>query len=183
MPKFQPVRLKLKSGEELEIREAVPEDAASVLRYTDYISGESDNLTFGPGEFGITLAQEEEYLRAQTKLSNSIYLLGLLNGEVVASLSFAGGARPRIKHAGEFGMSVLKAHWNKGIGTTMLAAFLDWCRGTKEIRKVNLRVRVDNHAAIHLYKKAGFTTEGRKSREFQIGDGFIDSFLLGLELD
>lgn len=80
-------------------------------------------------------------------------------------------------------MSVLKAHWNKGIGTTMLAAFLDWCRGTKEIRKVNLRVRVDNHAAIHLYKKAGFTTEGRKSREFQIGDGFIDSFLMGLELD
>ncbi|NLA57464.1 MAG: hypothetical protein GX855_00940 [Firmicutes bacterium] len=33
------------------------------------------------------------------------------------------------------------------------------------IRKVNLRVRTDNQAAIHLYKKMGFREEGRITKE------------------
>ncbi|HBN94999.1 MAG TPA: N-acetyltransferase [Firmicutes bacterium] len=183
MQKFQPVRIRIKSGEELGIREALVQDAADLLRYVDAISQESDNLTFGPGEFGITLAQEEEYLAAQQRRSNAIYLLGLIDGEIVASLSFAGGARRRIKHAGEFGMSVLKEHWNRGIGTMMLSAFLDWCRCKEEIRKVNLRVRVDNDAAIHLYENVGFKREGRISREFQIEGQFFDTLCMGLEID
>lgn len=183
MPKFQPISISLKNGETLEIREATTEDAASLLRFVDAVSGESENLTFGPGEFGITLAQEESYLAAQQKLSNSIYLLGLINGEIVSTLSFAGGLRPRIKHGGEFGISVRKPHWNKGIGRAMLSSFLAWCRQTGEIRKVNLRVRVDNQAAIHLYEQAGFKIEGRRSREFQINGQFVDIFLMGLEID
>jgi RimJ/RimL family protein N-acetyltransferase len=183
MQKLQPVRIRLESGEELEIREAVAKDAADLLRFLDAISGESDNLTFGPGEFFITLDQEEEYLAAQQRRSNAIHLLGLIDQKIVATLSFAGGGRQRIKHTGEFGMSVLKEHWNKGIGTTMLSTFLTWCRGTKEIRKVNLRVRVDNRAAIHLYEKMGFKHEGRISREFQIEGQFFDTFCMGLEID
>lgn len=183
MQKFQPVRISLKTGEELEIREAVPEDARSLLAYVEAVSGESDNLTFGPGEFGITLAQEEEYLAALVKRSNAIYLVGLIDGEIVANLSFAGGQRRRMQHAGEFGMSVRKRHWNKGIGQALLAAFLTWCRNSGAIRKVNLRVWVDNSAAIHLYEKFGFKVEGRRTREFQLAGEFADVFFMGLELD
>lgn len=183
MQKFQPVRLRLKSGQELEIREAVAEDADNLLRYVEAISGESDNLTFGPGEFSVTLAQEEEYLTAQQKRSNSIYLLGLVDNEIATSLSFAGRVRKRMKHAGELGMSVRKMQWNKGIGTVMISTFLEWCRQTEEIRKVNLKVRVDNLVAFHLYEKAGFKVEGRISREFQIEGQFIDTLVMGLEID
>ena len=43
----------LKSGLELEIRIPTVEDAQPVLNFIDIISTESDNLTFGPGEFDI----------------------------------------------------------------------------------------------------------------------------------
>ncbi|HPT84112.1 MAG TPA: GNAT family protein [Limnochordia bacterium] len=183
MEKFPPRRFRLKTGEEIEIREAAPQDAGALLDYVEAISAESDNLTFGPGEFALTLTQEQEYLAAMQKRSNSIYLVGFLGEELVSSLSFAGGLRRRMIHAGEFGMSVRKGHWNKGIGAAMLGAFLDWCRHTGEIRKVNLRVRVDNQAAIHLYTKFGFKLEGRRSREFYLGGEFKDIFLMGLEID
>ena len=65
----------------------------------------------------------------------------------------------------------------------MLSAFLDWCRCKEEIRKVNLRVRVDNDAAIHLYENVGFKREGRISREFQIEGQFFDTLCMGLEID
>lgn len=183
MSKFKPLHIRLKSGEELEIREASPSDAPGLLSYVEAISGESDNLTFGPGEFNMTLAQEKEFLAAMEKRSNAIYLLGLLDGEIVAGLSFMGGMRRRMSHAGEFGMSVRKAHWNKGIGAAMLSTFLGWCRRTREIRKVNLRVRVDNRAAIHLYSKFGFQLEGRRTREFMIDGRFVDVFFMGLDID
>ena len=62
-----------------------------------------------------------------------------------------------MQHAGEFGMSVRKRHWNKGIGQALLAAFLTWCRNSGAIRKVNLRVWVDNLSLIHISAGLGLT--------------------------
>ena len=183
MAKFVPITVRLKSGEELVIREAAPEDAAALLDFVDQVSRESDYLTFGPGEFGITLEREQEFLETVRHKPNAIFLIGLLGHEVVASLSFAGGGRPRIAHVGEFGMSVRKAYWEMGIGTAMLKAFLDWARQTGVIRKVNLRVRVDNPRAIALYEKCGFRVEGRISRKMQVNGKFYDTLLMGKAID
>jgi RimJ/RimL family protein N-acetyltransferase len=183
MAKFQPVSVKLKDGGELLIREAAPEDGEALLEYLDAVSGESDNLTFGPGEFGVTLAEEQEYLRKMQERKNGIYLLGILDGEIAATLSFAAGGRPRIAHVGEFGMSVRQPHWHRGIGTALLSAFLDWCHETGIIRKVNLRVRADNQRAMALYEKCGFKVEGRMSRDMRVHGGFVDTVLMGKEID
>ena len=52
----------MKNGTELVIRTAMPEDAKAVLRYLNLVGGESDNLTFGAGEFWITEDEERHYL-------------------------------------------------------------------------------------------------------------------------
>jgi len=183
MPKFAPTTIQLRNGEELLIREAVPDDAEALLAYTEKVSGESDNLTFGPGEFGMTVEAEREFLERVQRRENAIYLVGVLDGQIIASISFAAGARPRIAHTGDFGMSVSRAHWGKGIGTAMLTALLDWCRQLGTIRKVNLRVRADNDRAITLYEKCGFKVEGRISREFCIAGVFYDTLWMGQELE
>lgn len=168
---------------QLTLRPALPEEAGQVLAYLEQVAGESENLTSGPGEFGISLEQEQAFLQQALDTPTSLYLLAEIEGEIVGTLTFSTERRPRVQHSGEFGMSVLRKYWNRGIGGHMLTYLIDWARQTPVIRKINLRVRVDNLSAIHLYEKYGFVREGRRTREFYLHEQFVDVFLMGLQLD
>jgi RimJ/RimL family protein N-acetyltransferase len=168
---------------QLTLRPASPKDAEQVLAYLEQVAGESENLTFGPGELGISLEQERVFLQQALDTPTSLYLLAEIEGEIVGTLTFSADKRPRVQHNGVFGMSVLRKYWNLGIGGRMLSYLIEWARQTHVIRKINLRVRVDNLSAIHLYEKYGFVREGRLTREFYLHGQFVDVFLMGLQLD
>ena len=110
-------------------------------------------------------------------------IIAEIDGKIVGNLNFSGGARKRILHTGEFGMSVLKNYWRKGIGEQLLTYLIDWSKNTGIIRKLNLRVRTDNISGICLYKKLGFKEEGIVTRDFEINNEFYDSILMGLEIN
>lgn len=167
----------------LTMRQAGPDDAARVLAFLEQMAGESENVTFGPGEFGWSLAEEREFLRQSAQTPTSLYLLAEIAGDLAGTLNFSTGRRPRMRHMGEFGVAVLQAYWNLGIGRQLLAFLLEWAREGGIVRKINLRVRVDNLAAIHLYEKFGFVREGRLTREFFLHGQFVDVYMMGLQLD
>lgn len=173
----------LKTGETLVIRHASKEDAQAIIDYVNIVGGESDNLTFGAGEFGMTVEQEESFLEKVNAQNNATYLIAEIDGKVVGTLSYSGGPRSRTAHTGEFGVSVLKVHWGKGIARALIEALIGWSRSTGVVRKLNLRVRSDNMVAISLYKNLGFIEHGVISREFQIDGIFYDSILMGIEID
>jgi RimJ/RimL family protein N-acetyltransferase len=50
--------LMLKNGVSVVIREARTSDANKILEYVNTISSESDFLTFGQGEFGVSILKE-----------------------------------------------------------------------------------------------------------------------------
>ncbi len=181
--KFSPVEIRLKNGELLLIREGTADDAAQVIAYIEGIAGESDFLTFGPGEFGLTVEGERSYLAGISARGNALYLVAVIDGEIVGTLSFAGGGRPRTAHTGEFGVSVRRSHWGNGIGRELIRCLLNWCKESGRIRKVNLRVRTDNLRAINLYKQMGFQEEGRITRDFQVDGVFYDSLTMGYPID
>jgi GNAT superfamily N-acetyltransferase len=158
----------LKDGSLLTIRLAEASDAAEIIEYAETISSESDNLTFGPGEFGIGIEDERAFVEKINGGNNSIYLVGIIDGRIVGSIIFAGGTRPRTAHTGEMSMSVLKAHWGKGIGTALINALIIWAKGTGIVTKMNLNVRIDNKNGIGLYRKAGFIEVGKTSRDLCI---------------
>jgi RimJ/RimL family protein N-acetyltransferase len=171
----------LKDGRVLLIREAGAEDARALLNYVEAVSGESDFLSFGPGEFELTVAEEEDYLRKCSASDNQLYIVGLIDGEIVSALSFAAGRRPRVRHRGEFGLSVRKAHWGLGIGSLMLEALLGWAEA-RGITKINLRVRTDNQRAVELYERRGFVIEGTIHREIFIDGQYFDHHWMGYEI-
>jgi RimJ/RimL family protein N-acetyltransferase len=114
--------------------------------------------------------------------TNKFYALGLIDGEIVSSLSFSAGSRPRIQHTGEFGMSVRKEFWGLGIGSAMLDTLIELARASGIIFKINLRVRTDNQRAIKLYERKGFVREGTISKEILLDSKYYDHHWMGLEL-
>ena len=173
----------MKNDLRVTLRRVEPNDAENVVAYLYQIAGESENITFGPGEFELSVEEERAFLRQTEESPTSFYLIAEIAGEIAGTLSFSAGKRPRLQHAGEFGMTVLRRYWNVGIGSHMLAYFIDWARQTGTIRKLNLLVRVDNLPAIHLYKKYGFVQEGRLTRVFYLHGQFIDGYMMGMQLD
>lgn len=173
----------LKNNLLLTLRHAEPRDAEHLLAFVNQVAGESENITFGPGEFEMSVEEERALLQQIAASPTSLYLIAEIEGEIAGTLSFSTGKRPRIRHAGEFGTTVLRKYWNSGIGGCMLAYLIDWARQIGTIRKINLRVRVDNLPAIHLYEKYGFVQEGQITREFYLHGRFIDAYLMGLQFD
>ena len=166
----------------LLIREADGADAGKVLEFLAAISSETDFLSFGPGEFELTEKQEFDYLEKCSNTDNSIYLLALLDEKIVGILFFEAGTRPRTRHAGEMGTSVLQVNWRMGVFSAILDSFLEWCRTGGVIKKINLKVRTDNYKAVNLYKQKGFSIEGTLKKEMYIDGNYYDNFWMGLEL-
>lgn len=169
----------LASGQTLTVREADRADAAALLALVQQVASESDYLTFGPGEFIISEADEAEFLAKLRAADNQLYLVAELGGELVGTLHLTAGQRPRVRHSGELGMSVRKPYWGLGIGSRLLEVLISWATGTGVITKLNLRVRADNQRAIALYRRAGFIEEGRLSRELFINGCYYDLIWMG----
>ncbi len=178
-----PKTLTLANGAILTIREAQVQDAVALLRYLDTIGGETDFLTFGAYEFSNSLEEEEAYIQECLETDNKLLILGLINEEIAGVLHFTGESKRRMRHSGEFGVSVPKAHWGLGIGSNLISAMIEWAKDSEVVRKINLRVRSDNVRAIRLYEKFGFTREGEISREFLIDGVFYSNIFMGMPID
>lgn len=175
--------MQLKNGQTVLLRDAVKEDAPELVTYLHKIGGESDFLTFGYGELSVSVNDEEALLEDSRNAQNKIMILAIVGDKIIGNLHYSGGARARIKHTGEFGVSVLKDYWNQGLGTAMVQELIQWAKASNVIRKLNLRVRRDNKSAIRVYEKLGFVQEGLITREFVISGQFYDSIHMGLCID
>lgn len=173
----------LKDGRRLIVKEAEASEAEEMIRYVTAVGAESDFLTFGAGEFKTSVEDQKKFIISSRDADNQVILIGWVLNEIVGCVVFRAGKWQKVKHTGEFGISVSKKSWGLGIGTLMMEALLDWAKGTRVIRKINLRVRSDNNRAIAVYEKLGFKVEGTFTREVCIDDTFFDNVLFGLQLD
>ena len=182
MVEFAPKKATLKNGMILTIRNPELEDAQKLVDYINIVSAESEDLSFGKGEAPFTKEQEEEYIKSLKTNPHKIMVIGEIDSEIVAVSDISGPSLPRLKHSGELGISVMKKHWNTGIGTVIMEFLIDWARNDGNFRKINLHVKETNEYAIHLYEKLGFKEEGRMSRGMYINEKFFDLILMGFQL-
>ncbi len=166
----------------IEIIKAVPEDAEEIIEYLKKIGGESDNLTFGAEGMPITVEREREYIASMEGSRTKVMYVAKENGRIVGEASYNSYTRPRLCHRGEFGMSVLRSHWGRGIGTALLTKILEFARDTAKNEIVSLEVRSDNGAAIHLYEKFGFRKVGHFEGYLKIDGKLVDCDIMQLHL-
>lgn len=100
----------------------------------------------------------------------AVKLVALHQGTVIGHMGLEQFTRVRRSHAGSFGMGVLPAWQGKGVGSKLLATALDIADNWMNLQRVELSVYADNEAAIGLYRKFGFETEGL-FRDYAVRDG------------
>ncbi|MBD9561921.1 GNAT family N-acetyltransferase [Pseudomonas sp. PDM09] len=116
--------------------------------------------------------QSTEVWRQRLMADNerAVKLVALHQGSVIGNIGLEQFSRIRRSHAGSFGMGVAVAWQGKGVGSKLLAAALDVADNWMNLQRVELSVYADNEAAIGLYQKFGFETEGL-FRDYAVRDG------------
>ena len=78
-------------------------------------------------------------------------------------------------------MSVRKSCWGNGTAAALLQALLDWARSHSDVELVCLSVFASNERAIRLYKRFGFSEDGRRRRSYRLDAGsYEDEILMSL---
>ncbi len=164
----------------LEIRPAVPEDAAKILALMKQIGAESENLTFGAEGLPFQVEEEAAFLRNIQQDERSAFLCAWKGKELIGTASLSALSR-RMAHRGQIALSVLKSQWGQGIGSCLMRELIALARaGGLEI--LNLEVRSDNTRALRLYKKFGFRPMGTFPDFFKIDGRYADVEMMYLDL-
>ena len=153
------------------IERATCADAAELLQYLKQIGGETDNLSFGSEGLPFTPESEAAYLDQIENSCDDIMLIARENGKIVGSASLNRLPR-RMCHRGEVSVSVLREYWNKGVGSLLMEEIIRFA-AINSFEVIDLQVRSDNIAAIHLYEKFGFIKIGTHPNCFKIGNDKI----------
>ena len=160
------------------IEKAKPEDAAEILAFTKIVGGESNNLSFGEEGVPITITQEQEYLAKEYESDCDIFLVARKDGVIVGTANYTTFPKMRMRHRGEFGVSVKKSEWGQGIGTRLVEELLQFAKDTACAEIVSLEVRADNGRAIHIYEKLGFKTIGCFKGFLKIDGELVDCLIM-----
>ena len=135
----------------IRIEKAIPSDAAKLLKYLKQVGGETDNLTFGPEGMPFSVEAEAEFISSMENSIDNIMLLAKCDDKIVGCASLNRLPR-RMKHRGDFAISVAKDYWNNGIGSQLLSNIIAFAKGNN-FEIIDLQVRSDNKSAIHFYEK------------------------------
>ena len=145
---------------ELCIREAEAQDAAALVAFLDLVGQETDFTSLD--ENGILMTESE--------------IAGVLN--------ITAEQRIRIRHIGDIFLVIQRKFWNHGLGSILLEEGIEWAKTSGVLRRLQLSVQKRNEAAIHLYSKFGFVTEGLQERGAYLKEGiFLDVYLMGRLID
>ena len=171
--------LNLKNGAEVLIREATPEDAAELIRLIHQYLGTSEYMILTADEFTPTVEEEVQWINSFIEQPNSSLLVATHNGKLIGNIDCTGNNRKRLAHTGMIGMGI-DAKWrNLGLGSLLMNTMLNWATENPTLERLILHVFADNHTAIHLYKKSGFSIECRQERFIKLSnEKYTDNLIM-----
>ena len=164
----------------INIEKAASRDAALILEYLKQVGGETDNLTFGSEGLPFSVETEAEFIAGMENSCDNIMLIAKDSDKIVGCASLSRLPR-RMKHRGDFAISVAKEYWNRGIGSQLLERIITFAKDNA-FEVIDLQVRSDNKRAIHLYEKYGFEKIGEHPAFFKINNENISFNFMCLEL-
>lgn len=159
-------QITLKNGSIAVLRNGVEADGRAVLENFNQTHAQTDYLLSYPDENSFDAEQEGRFLEQKTASANEIEIIAFVDGKVAGTAGIeAVGAKYKVRHRAEFGISVLKEYWGLGIGRALTQACIK-CAKEAGYAQLELTVVAENVRAIALYQKEGFVEYGRNPRGF-----------------
>ena len=179
---FAAETLVLHDGRRCAVRSVEPDDAPLMLQYMKIMLGETPFLLRTPDEFNYTPEEEARVLAARRDDPLSLMLLAELDGQIIACADVCShGAKSRVMHRGELGISVRKDFWRQGIGSALMERLLAFA-ARNGFEQVELTVESKNRRAIGLYMKYGFMVYGTRPHGMKYPDGSYDNDYLMVKM-
>lgn len=174
----RPQTVRLKNGTLAVIRPAVPEDAEVWIANVNATGSEmiylmTERITRTPEEI------RRQFTETDSK--RDLWLVGEVDGRVVAGADFRRGQASKNAHVATLGVAVRKEVRGLGLGEAMMRYGIDWAREIG-VKKLRLGVFSTNERAIALYRKLGFEEEGRLKKEVVLRGEPVDEILMALWL-
>lgn len=174
--------LMLRDGRKCTIRSAEPDDAPMMLQYMKTMLGETPFLLRTPEEFAYTPEEESRVLAGRKEDPRSLMLAAEAEGRIIACADICShGAKSRVMHRGELGISVRKDYWRQGIGSALMERLIAFA-ARSGYEQVELTVESKNHRALGLYIKYGFMVYGTRPHGMKYPDGSYDNDYLMVKM-
>jgi putative acetyltransferase len=155
----------------VSVRHAEPDDYEAMHRIMSGPRAAAETLQ-------LPVQSAETWRKRLAEPPEGLFLLvACVDGEVVGNLGLETSPnRPRMRHVGSIGMAVRDDWQGKGVGTTLMGAALDLADNWLNLTRIELRVYVNNSAAVALYERFGFEIEGTHRRlAFRNGE-YVDAY-------
>jgi len=154
-----------------------------MIHFAQQLSEETDiDVALVPGEFTLTVEQEEEIISEYAASENSAFFVAEADGEIVGLLNCLGGKRDARQHVASLGISVRRDWRHRGVGEALTQHAIRWAEGTAIVKRIELSVFARNQVAIHLYQKHGFVIEGHRMRSVFRNGEYIDDLIMARSL-
>ena len=165
-------------SEWLLVRPAAPADAAALAVLGRAVASEQELwLTYER-----SASDERRNIKSMRRDPNVAVFVAETPAGLVGRLSIARDNASQSHHVAELGLMVAGSERRRGIGTALIEEAVTWARRSG-ITKLELHVFPHNEPAIALYRKLGFSEEGRRRRHYRIGGHYVDAILMALYLD
>jgi putative acetyltransferase len=106
-----------------------------------------------------------------------IAIVAVLDGRIVGSADVT-QYKGRRSHVGAIGICVHDDFHGRRIGSAMMAALVETADDWLDLKRLELKVHIDNEPAIRLYRRFGFEVEGTLRADCFRGGAYVDSHLM-----
>ena len=156
----------------ITLRPSTPDDAKNVSACVDAVARERRYLGFVSG---FTADQTRSFLASLAE-TGGVQIIALAESVVIGWCDVTVMPFEGMRHVGRLGMGLLPAYRGQGLGRRLLREVLTRVFSGGLLR-IELEVFASNLAAIRLYERQGFVTEGRK-RCARILDGVEEDIVV-----
>lgn len=152
----------------VDIRPAVVEDAAALLKLLKELQKESTTFTADEHLADLSVIEEQAQLRVIISSPRNHLMVADYDGVLIGVASIF--AVQADSDTGEIGVAVLEDYWNSGLGSALMEEMLHWAKTASTLNQIVLTVQLDNTYAKRLYRNLGFKVTESSSVKNSVGE-------------